>query len=137
MNYYYFYYPTRTPYHPPVRYLPYVHRNPLPFTGPHRQFPTVDPGMFMNSAKELEVMMQSASVLLSKMAQSRSFSFELMSAAQESKMEKVQSLIKTTGITLLPKVEYTPSGLRLTFESSADSNAAANCCQLALKLRWS
>ncbi|WP_080844269.1 hypothetical protein [Cytobacillus gottheilii] len=136
MNYYYFYYPNRTPY-PPVSYHPYVYGNPHQHNITNRQFPSVDPGMFMNSAKELEVMMHSASVLLSKMAQSRPFSYELMTAAQESQVEKVQSLIKTTGITLQPKVEYTPSGLRLTFEAPPENNAAANCCTLSLKLRWS
>ncbi|WP_066291516.1 hypothetical protein [Bacillus sp. FJAT-29937] len=105
-----------------------------PFHGmSNRQYPTVDPGTFMSSAKDMENIMRDVSLLLTKMASSRAFSFELMSAAQASKLEKVNIMIKSTGIKHIPKVSYTPDGLVLHFESV---NQLQDCCSLSLKLRW-
>ena len=88
----------------------------------------------MNSAKGMEMLMKDASHLLAEMAKSRKFSFDLMSAAQQSHDDKVEKLIKSTGLKIIPKVTYTPDGLKLHFNSGQDYN---NCCELSLKLRWS
>ncbi|WNS74789.1 hypothetical protein RRV45_18160 [Bacillus sp. DTU_2020_1000418_1_SI_GHA_SEK_038] len=105
-----------------------------PFYGmPNRQYPTVDPATFMSSAKDMENIMRDVSLLLTKMASSRTFSFQLMSAAQASQQDKVSTIIKSTGIKHIPKVRYTPDGLVLEFESA---NQLQNCCSLLLKLRW-
>ncbi len=98
-----------------------------------RQYPMVDPSQFMSSAKEMEIIMKDAGTLLTKMATSRQFSFAFMSAAQEAKQEKIQSMLKSTGIRRIPKVSYTPDGLLLHFESSSGNE---KCCQLSLMLRW-
>ena len=87
----------------------------------------------MSSAKEMEIIMQDASTLLTKMATSRQFSFEFMSAAQEGKQDKIQSMLKSTGIKRIPKVSYTPDGLLLHFELGS---MHLNCCQLTLSIRW-
>lgn len=99
----------------------------------YRHYPDVNPGMFMNSAKGMEMLMKDASHLLAEMARSRKFSFDLMSAAQQSKADTVEKLIKSTGIKTIPKVTYTPDGLKLHFNSGQEYT---NCCELALKLRW-
>lgn len=98
-----------------------------------RQYPTVDPATFMSSAKDMEKIMKDASILLDKMAASRTFSFQLMSAAQASQQQKVSAIIKSTGITHIPKVRYTPDGLVLEFQSK---NQLQDCCGLTLNLRW-
>jgi len=99
----------------------------------YRQFPEVNPEMFMSSAKEMEVLMKNASRLLAVMASSRKFSLQLMNAAQDSKLKEVENMIHSTGITVQPKVSYTPDGLNLHFDSSKPND---DCCKLTLKLRW-
>ncbi|MDM5228657.1 hypothetical protein QUF73_21270 [Cytobacillus sp. NJ13] len=100
----------------------------------YRTFPAVDPQMFMSSAKKMEVLMRDASTLLVNMAESKKFSYELMSAAQQSKKDAVEKMIKSTGISRIPAVSYTPDGLSLHFES--DKEDPQKCCDLTLKLRW-
>ncbi|URT70280.1 hypothetical protein [Cytobacillus firmus] len=78
--------------------------------------------------------MRDASTLLVNMAESKKFSYELMSAAQQSNKAAVENLLKSTGISRVPTVDYTPDGLRLHFES--DKEDPQKCCDLTLKLRW-
>ncbi len=78
--------------------------------------------------------MRDASTLLVNMAESKKFSYELMSAAQQSKKREVERMIKSTGISQIPSVSYTPDGLSLHFESDKEENM--KCCDLTLKLRW-
>lgn len=78
--------------------------------------------------------MRDASTLLVKMAESKKFSYELMAAAQQSKKDAVEKMIKSTGISRIPAVSYTPDGLSLHFES--DKEDTQKCCDLTLKLRW-
>ncbi|MDQ0270880.1 hypothetical protein [Cytobacillus purgationiresistens] len=125
----YYYSPYCQPYGNTSTYHP--NQPPIYPAPAFRSFPSVDPSMFIHSAKEMEGLMKSASALLTKMAESRQFSYELMTAAQQSKITKVESLIKSTGVSNIPKVTYTPDGLRLNFESKADKNAG-----LSLKLKW-
>lgn len=113
-----------TPQHP-YWYTPYI---PVPI---NRNFPAVNPNLFMESAKEMEDLMHNASTLLSKMAQDRQFSIRLMTAAQASKQAEVEAMLKSTGIKNVPEVSYTPSGLWLVFASAEGSNA-----NLSLRLRW-
>ncbi|KON86499.1 hypothetical protein AF332_06440 [Sporosarcina globispora] len=134
--YYYFRYP-KPGYYPqpqngwnyPQAYQPYCH--PVHFC---RTFPAIDPQMFMSSAKKMEVLMRDASTLLVNMAESKKFSYELMSAAQQSNKDAVEKMIKSTGISRIPSVSYTPDGLSLHFES--DKEDPQKCCDLTLKLRW-
>ncbi|MBY0124280.1 hypothetical protein [Bacillus sp. S/N-304-OC-R1] len=113
----------------PATYVYPASPHPIVF----RQYPTVDPATFMSSAKDMEKIMKDASLLLDKMAASRQFSYELMSAAQASQQQKVNTIINSTGITHIPKVRYTPDGLVLEFQSK---NQLLHCCSLTLNLRW-
>ncbi|KAB2334715.1 hypothetical protein F7731_13145 [Cytobacillus depressus] len=102
-------------------------------TAVNRVYPSVNPGSFMKSAKEMERIVKDASRLIEKMAADRNFSFELMNAAQASQNSKINSMIKSTGITHIPKVHFTPDGLILHFESAAQLQG---CCGLTLNIRW-
>lgn len=82
----------------------------------------------------MEIIMKDASQLLTRMADSRKFSYDLMSAAQASQQDKVLALIKSTGIQQIPTIKYTPDGLQLHFESV---HMGKKCCHLSLFLRWS
>ena len=123
------------PYSP---YIHYVYHNP---NGPYfrsyfpsRVLPPINPTYFMSSALQMQLVMKDASVLLEKIANSRKFSIDIMSAAQQSQKSKVEELIKSTGITKQPKVSYSPDGLTLAF---TDEHNHIDCCHLTLKIRWS
>jgi hypothetical protein len=130
-----YYQPCRmTHYFPPNNYVPYWQQPPyfLPYQ-PYRQLPAVNPSVFMTSAKHMQIIMKDASLLLAKMSSSRKFSFDLMTAAQNSNHGKVNQLLKGTGVQTMPKVSYTPDGLKLDFSSFAED---MDCCHLSLSLRW-
>lgn len=126
-------YPTRF-YPPPICPYPYT-QQPI-YCQPYQQtymrsFPPVNPDQFINSAKEMEILMRSASKLLDKMAKSREYSYNIMTAAQASDQSKVDQLIQSADLNSHPKVSYTPDGLTLRFQSSGDHSA-----NLSLKLKW-
>lgn len=100
---------------------------------PFRQLPQVNPSTFMSSAQNMRIIMKDASTLLNKMANSREFSYSLMSAAQESNQQKVDNLVKSAGIQTSPKVTYNPDGLKLSFTTQVNN---VDCCHLTLDLRW-
>lgn len=99
----------------------------------YRQLPQVNPSTFMSSAKHMRIIMRDASTLLNRMAESREFSYSLMSAAQQSNQQKVESLLKSAGIQTSPKVIYNPDGLKLSFTTQTNH---VDCCHLTLDLRW-
>lgn len=131
-----YYQPYRmTHYYPPPHnyYVPYLQPPYFLPNQPYRQLPSVNPSVFMTSAKHMQIIMKDASILLAKMSTSRKFSFDLMTAAQNSNHEKVSQLLKGTGVQTMPKVSYTPDGLKLDFSSFAED---MDCCHLSLSLRW-
>lgn len=99
----------------------------------YRQLPEINPNIFMTSAQQMQRLMKDASILLDKMASSRKFSLALMEAAQASNQAKVNQVIKETGIVTIPKITYTPDGLKLYFKANAEN---VDCCHLTLNLRW-
>ncbi len=118
--------------HPPVQYrTPHYpfHRAQVPF----RQYPEVDPSIFMSSAQHMQPLLRDAGTLLNKMAESRKFSYDLMSAAQESDKQKVEKIIREAGIQIIPKITYNPDGLNLYFTTGENE---MTCCHLMLQLRW-
>lgn len=120
-------------YSPLVNYSPYTYPNwyvPYSF---QRQLPSINPTLFMSSAKHMQIIMRDASTILDKMSSSRKFSLDLMKAAQESNQSKVNELVKDTGIQTVPKVTYTPDGLKLEFNTYVEN---LDCCHLTLALRW-
>lgn len=127
-----YYYVNKPSYYPYYYNYPTIPNNQLPSTE-FRNFPPVNPNIFMSSAKHMQALMLDASKLLEKMASNRKFSFDLMSAAQQSNKNKVQELIRLTGIKSAPNVGYSPDGLKLIFVANADQS---DCCHLTLNLRW-
>lgn len=123
------------PYHPYRTWHHYFPPQPYYFypPAPRYPFPPVNPTQFMSSAKHMQIIMKDASILLSRMSHSREFSYALMEAAQESNQEKVNQLVKETGIQTTPKVSYTPDGLKLDFDIFVEN---LNCCHLSLSLKW-
>ena len=85
----------RTPHYP-------FHRAQVPF----RQYPEVDPSIFMSSAQHMQPLLRDAGTLLNKMAESRKFSYDLMSAAQESDKQRWKKLSGSRH-QIIPKITST------------------------------
>lgn len=113
----------------PVYYIPYYYQPYLP----PRQYPPVDPTQFFESANEMKMLMQDASVVLDRMADSREFTEKVMSAAQESKTDEVEQLIKSTGISSDVEISFNPDALKLEFIAMTHG---AECCRLLVTIRW-
>lgn len=77
--------------------------------------------------------MKEASLVLNKLADSKEFDKQLMTAAQASQTEEVKRLIQSIGITSDVDVSYTPDGIRMEFSSE---HQGYECCQLQIALRW-
>lgn len=107
-------------------YLPIYYR-------PEPSFPTIDPNLFIQSAQQMKNLLADVSTVLNKISSSRSFAVDLMNAAQRSEMEKVKQMIKSTGITHIPKIYYNPTSLKLEFQSLTKQ---FQCCQLSVNIRW-
>lgn len=123
---------TSPPYYPYAN--PYIHYSAYYYSPRHRRtLPPPSPDLLMASAKQMKMIMHDALLVVEKIANSKQFSFDLMSAAQESKSEKVKSLIQTTGVKAIPATSFNPDGLHLRFEAKAGS---VDCCHLDLQLRW-
>jgi hypothetical protein len=119
-------------YHP---YAGYIVHNPHLFSGGAygRIFPPVKPGTFMEAAKVMETILRDAEKIVHRIAVSREFSVAVMNAAQESKPNAVNELLRKIGIRYIPKVSYNPDGLYLEFFGTPETN---NCCHLVLMLKW-
>ncbi|HZH62570.1 MAG TPA: hypothetical protein VEY70_24005 [Metabacillus sp.] len=102
----------------------------MPF---NRQFPQVDPTVFEQSAKSMQTLMKEASLVLTKLAESKDFATKVMSAAQQSNMKEVDELIKSTGIKSQVKTSFNPDGIHMNLSSSIGE---AECCHLTIALRW-
>lgn len=97
------------------------------------QYPPVDPSLFNQSANETKKLMEDASLVLNKLAESKEFDEQLMDFAQRSDMEEVQRLISSVGVKSNVKVNFNPDGFRLVFASNIENT---ECCQLTINLRW-
>jgi hypothetical protein len=122
-------------YYPP--HIHYEHRHPnIPYSpaySSYRSPPRIDTTIFMNSARQTQLFIRDADLILRKLAGSKQFSLNIMNAAQESKHAQVTELIKSTGIKKVPVASYSPNGLTLTF---TDEQNDIDCCHLILKVRW-
>ncbi|MEH7382800.1 hypothetical protein V7138_20215 [Bacillus sp. JJ1533] len=108
----------------PVPYYPYTD---------YRKFPEVDPTLFKESATEMRILMKDASLILSKLAESRQFAKEVMAAAQASNDKEVDRLLKSTGIQSKVKATFNPDGLNLQLEASVKGSKSS---LLTIALRW-
>lgn len=131
LNYYYPYYQGQ-----PCQYQKYpshfVPNQPLNWY--YRfPYPPVDPSLFTQSANETKNLLEDASLVLTKIAESKEFASNVMNAAQKSNSEEVERLIKSTGVQSHVDTTYNPDGMNLTFSSKIEGS---DCCKLDIALRW-
>lgn len=101
---------------------------------PRQTYPNVDATLFNQSAIAMQKLIREASIILDKLADSKTFAHSLMSAAQESKTKEVEHLIKSTGIKSKVDTSYNPDGINLKLSSKT---GGTDCCKLTIGLRWS
>lgn len=99
----------------------------------YRPFPPANPSILQKAAQKEMTLLEDVKTLLEKIAASNQFSADIMNAAQESNSQKVERLIRSSGVRNMPGVSYTPDGIRLNF---SDELNGKECCQLNIKLRW-
>ncbi|WP_312098532.1 hypothetical protein [Niallia sp.] len=112
----------------PAVFHPYLHY-PIYF----RELPEVNPSKLIDSAKDTLNLLPDVEACLKQLANSYEFSKNLMSAAQLSKTETVEQLIKSIGLKETPKISYNPDGIILNFDHK---NKPPHCCYLSVQLRW-
>lgn len=99
-----------------------------------RQYPTLDPSQFVQSAAVFEKLMKGATQLVEQVARSGEFAMKLMDAAQKNKKGQVKQLLQSAGVQEPFDVTYNPDEIRLVlYEKTKQSG----CCQLILIFRWS
>lgn len=118
-------------------YVPFYCQNPScpnsPYHETRQQFPDVDAELLYESANETKKLMEDASIVLDKLADSEEFDTELMYAAQASDIDEVRRLIRSTGVESPVDVNYNPDGLTISFSSQVND---LDCCKLRVALRW-
>ncbi|WP_339147563.1 MULTISPECIES: hypothetical protein [unclassified Sutcliffiella] len=98
-----------------------------------RVYPPVDPTLFTESAESMQQLMKEASIILQKLADSKEFASEVMSAAQEGNKEKVSQLLESTGVHSGVEVGFNPDGINLNMTSEVEGK---DCCHLTITLKW-
>jgi hypothetical protein len=98
-----------------------------------RQYPPVNPALFSKSAATAQRLMNDASIILKKLAESKSFATSVMAAAQEGKTKEVNRMIQSLGIKSKVDLYFNPDGIRFTLSPPP---GAFSCCQLVIGLRW-
>lgn len=99
----------------------------------YRPLPEVDPKQLRNSAQDALLIISDANIILKRISLSDDFSRKLMKAAQESKPQIVEQLIKSLGTKNVPQIKYNPDGISLNFDHKS---IAPHCCFLSFQLRW-
>jgi hypothetical protein len=112
---------------------PFPHFTYYPSTLYNRQMESVDSTLFNKSAIEMEKLMRDASLILTKIVESKEFGKQVMAAAQESNLKEVERLINSSGIHSVVDTSYSPDGLNLKFTSNVENT---ECCKLTVALRW-
>jgi hypothetical protein len=115
------------------RFLNHHHYMPNYYSDYSYRIRQGDPVIFMDSARQTQVLLNDSSLILQKLSSSRSFAQSIITAAQNSQKDLVTQLIRSIGIKNIPKVSYTPNGLILNFVSEKNN---IDCCHLTLKIRW-
>ncbi|SHF93277.1 hypothetical protein [Ornithinibacillus halophilus] len=133
--YYPYYFPNYYPnvyYTYPVYSVPYYSNSTLIQTNV-RPYPEVDPTFFHDSSSAFKQLMQDASHILDSLSSSEELAYQVMDAAQKNQTEKVEELIKSTGVQGEVEVEYNPDGINLTMISNVEGT---ECCKLTMAIRW-
>ncbi|KXH81740.1 hypothetical protein [Sporosarcina sp. HYO08] len=121
----------------------FLHLTTIPDNG-HRQdppnptpqddvFPPVNTKKLHSSAEKMLRLTKEANLLVNKIIEAPKFANELMNAAQLSNKTKVHDLILSVGITSKINTYYTPTGIRIEFDNSDQTNS---CCRLNMSLHW-
>ena len=127
------YYQASTIHGYPIRYVNSIPQAQYYQQSTKRQLPAVDSTYFEKSAKSMQLLMKEASLVLNKLAESGPFANEIMVAAQQSNMNEVERLIKSTGIKSKVDTTFNPDGINLKLSSKVE---ASDCCHLTIALRW-
>ncbi|MBX0356487.1 hypothetical protein [Halobacillus sp. Nhm2S1] len=98
-----------------------------------RLYPEVDEEMFVQSASEMEKLMDDARKVVGRISNSHDFANDIMGAAQESDQSRVNKLIRSTGVDSPFQAEYNPDQMKIHLSAS---NQQVECCQLTIVLRW-
>ena len=112
-------------------YYPYL-QSQMNRQPPQQQYPPIDTAIFGHSVSSLQKLALESSTLL-KMFADPSFSHSLMTAAQAGNKKKVDSLIKSIGISTPVTVKYNPDGILLIIPAQ---NQGSQCCTLTMFLKW-
>ncbi|MCG7334461.1 hypothetical protein MHZ95_04090 [Sporosarcina sp. ACRSM] len=100
---------------------------------PPNPYPPVDTRKFNESAKKYQVLTKQISLFFDKVATSPQFANELMEAAQLSNSLKVEEMIRSVGITVKIKSQFTPTGMIIEVDNG---ETEGNCCRLRVVLPW-
>ncbi|MBM6619807.1 hypothetical protein [Bacillus suaedaesalsae] len=98
-----------------------------------REYPDVDSTKFSESATTFRGLMKDASKVLDRLADSKAFAHDVMSAAQLSNTIKVEQLIESTGLNSKVTPTFNPDGLTMVFHDQVEET---DCCKLTMTLRW-
>jgi hypothetical protein len=98
-----------------------------------REFPEVDATLFNKSAITFRQLIKDASSVLDRLADSKHFAEQVMSAAQISDTSKVEELIESTGIKSKVEPTFNPDGITMVFHEKVEES---DCCKLTLTIRW-
>ncbi|MEH7112940.1 hypothetical protein V7124_11240 [Neobacillus niacini] len=126
---YFYHYPY--PLHPQPRIYPsYNQYQPIP-----RQYPQVDVNVFKKSIKTYRLLMDQGSILLDRLGDSN-FDLKLMSAAQKGNHAEVDTLMKSLGLKVPVKTNFTPTGVTFDLTAHTDPSVPMSCCTLSIHLKW-
>lgn len=123
-------------YYPPGYQYPYSyqHYSQTSFITP-RNFPAINSKTFMTAGKQMDQLLSDARLLSSRIAQSKEFADSLMRLAQESKTDRINQIVRKTGIKHYPVITYDPDGIHFDFRYTPTPEN--NCCRMVLNFRWS
>lgn len=96
-------------------------------------FPPVNTENLHVSAERFQVLIRDARLLTDKIVSDPAFASDLMNAAQLSDQKTVDQLIQSTGISIKTKTYFSPTGIRIEFDST---EIGEGCCKLDMRLMW-
>ncbi|RLL45146.1 hypothetical protein D8M04_09800 [Oceanobacillus piezotolerans] len=111
-------------------YCPYYYTSPV---NENRQYPPINPEIFYQSANVMKQLVNDATIVLNKFAESKEFDKQIMVAAQKGNRTEVERLIYSLGIQSKVKINYNPDEIRLEFRSNVNDK---ECCRLLVAVRW-
>lgn len=107
----------------------------IPIDSYNRQtaFPEVNPTEFVNSSKQVLILLQDAQVLSQSLIETE-FAKKIMDAAQQSKTELLKEILSTLPINSKVNASYTPNSVTITFTPIQQSGSPV--ATVTLNLVW-